>query len=173
MMCTVVVMAYVLYSTMDMMIMRKTSVPLKCLMFVIFLMALWLAVRRNTYLPFLAPTVFPPSLVKEPGQPATDHTDHTDHNVHATLKVDAPDGTKVAYWAALPANGVQQTPRIAYEDFSNAGVALVSGGEADVSFFCPAKYVVPWGKTLDRHIHYRVLHANGMMSGVKTTYVNC
>jgi hypothetical protein len=155
---------------METLLNSKVTFVTKAIVFVIFLMALWLAVRRNTYLTFLAPTVFPYSLVKD----AKDFgSTKGDHNVHTTIKVDAPDGTKVVYWGALPSTGVQPTPQIAYDDYSNAGVALVSGGAVQVSFFCPAKYRIPWGKVLDRHVHYRIINKDGMISSVRTQFVKC
>jgi hypothetical protein len=152
---------------MDLVLDSKVNIVTKLCGLVIFIMAFWLAMHRDTYLPFLSPAAFPPSLIKDVKD------ESANKNVHTVIDVDAPDGTKIAFWGALPSNTVQPTPQIAYDNYSNAGVATVMNKQASISFLCPAKYNVPWGATLNRHIHYRVINANGMMSSVKTVYVEC
>lgn len=164
-----IVIIYVLYASLERVIDGKARMLARVAALVVLVAAVWLAVHRDTYLPFLAPTALPHSLIIDP-----DNDIRTvKSNVHTTVKVDAPDGTKVAFWGALPSNEVKPSPQDAYSDYSNAGVTLVQNGMASISFFCPAKYTVPWGKTLDRHIHYRVINKSGMISEVKTVFVNC
>ena len=161
-----VIIVYVLYASLERVIDPKASMLARFLGIVVFAIALWMGIKRDTYLTFLAPTVFPHTLINDPGT-------QNKANVHTTVDVDAPDGTKIAFWGALSSNKVEATPQLAYSNYSNAGVAVVQGGKAQLSFFCPAKYTVPWGKTLERHIHYRIVNTNGMMSTIKTVYVNC
>jgi hypothetical protein len=139
------------------------------------LCAIVLGFRRDNYLPFLGETVLPASLLKDATSPANS-------NVETDIVVDAPDGSKVVYWGAAPAASgsamkgvVAPSPSAAYKDYSNAGIAVVRNGVARVRFFCPVKYQVSWGKTIDRHIHYRVIDKNSsaMLGSVKTMYVNC
>lgn len=132
------------------------------------LAVLYLGSQRDTYLPFLGQTVFPPSLVKEAAVPEN-------ANSQATIDVAwAEDGTKIAYWAANPAEEVVSTPRQAYSGFANAGIAVVKDGKAVLKFECPAQYKVgSFDKTLNRHVHYRVIRDRGMLGRVKTVWVEC
>jgi hypothetical protein len=124
--------------------------------------ALWLAFRRDTWLPFLGETVVPPSafLVSSP--------DYAD--VSAVVAV-PPGAVRVVYWAALtPANTVSPSPKIAYGNFENAGVAQVVDGKATLRFRTPGSYRARW-KTLGPHVHYRFLYPNGIASDVKTLFL--
>ena len=164
-----IIIVYVLYASMERILDGKYGIISKILSIFVFIITLWKGINRDTYLTFLSPTVFPYTLIKDPGVQGT----HSQANVHTTINVAAPDGTKIAFWGALSSDTVQATPQEAYKDYSNAGVCVVQGGKAQLSFFCPSKYTVPWGKTLDRHIHYRIVNDDGMLSSVKTVYVNC
>lgn len=131
--------------------------------------AVLLMIRRDTYLPFLGHAAFPPSLIKDKMIPDK-------ANVQAILNLkDAgiPDGTKIAYWGANPSKKTVSNPRDAYKDYKNAGVTQVMGGKAVIVFHCPSKYQVQRSVTLDRHVHYRVVNANGLMGPVETQKVNC
>jgi hypothetical protein len=147
-------------------VLKDGSLSYKLIGVVVFFSALSLAVQRDTYLPFLYKSAFPPALVKDV---------HTPENANAdtTISVNEPDGTRIAYWGALPSKQVQKDPYTAYGPFTNSGVVVVNKGKANIKFWCPAKYNVPWGATIDRHIHYRVLHPKGMMSRVYTVFVKC
>jgi hypothetical protein len=129
--------------------------------------ALWLGLRRDTYLPFLGYAALPPTLIKDRHAPAN-------ANVEAVLEVpDAADGTKVLYWGARPSKVIAPNPWRAYDDWSNAGVAEVKGGAATIIFECPGEYQVRMRGSLERHVHYRVVSDKGMIGPVKTTYVKC
>jgi hypothetical protein len=137
---------------------------------VALLCALMVGFRRDNYLPFLGEAALPASMLKDASSPANS-------NVETDIVVDAPDGSKVVYWGAAPSTkaAVAPSPSAAYKDYSNAGIAVVRNGVARVRFFCPVKYQVSWGKTIDHHIHYRVIDKNSpvMLGPVKTMYVNC
>lgn len=144
---------------------------LRIIAIVALICALMIGFRRDSYLPFLGEMVLPASLLKDATSPANS-------NVETDIVVDAPDGSKVVYWGSAPSTSssyVAPSPSAAYKDYSNAGIAVVRNGVARVRFFCPIKYQVSWGKTLDRHIHYRVIdkNSNVMLGPVKTLYVNC
>lgn len=130
------------------------------------LFALFLFVQRDTYLPFLGHAAVPASLLKEASIP-------DGANVSVQIPVDAPDGTKLIYWGAKPSDVVYPTPWDAYDSFTNAGVTLVKNGAVTIRFHCPSKYRIPSGRTLNRHVHYRVAGENGMVGPVQTKYVNC
>jgi hypothetical protein len=139
----------------------------RILAILILFVVTYLAVHRDTFLPFLGETVFPFTLVK-----AGNHFSHG--NVSKTIHVDAPNGTKVVYWAAKPDNKVDANPKIAYDDYSNSGVTLVQNGEAKLTINCPAQYKVPpFNETLEKHVHYRIIYTNGMISEVHTVRVKC
>lgn len=133
----------------------------------VFVSAAILLFQRDTYLPFLGRMAIPSSVLKESAHPA-----HA--NTEVTLQLPrVSNGTKVVYWGAKPASKVQKTPWAAYDDFSNAGVAVVVDGKAILRFNCPSKYTVGAFKTLNRHIHYRVYDQRGMLGPIQTRFVNC
>ena len=147
------------------MINNKTSPILKVFALIAFFCVVYLGMHRNTYLPFLGPTVLPSSLLK-------DITDTKMGDVHVKVPLDVPDNTKVVYWAATPSSKVLETPYEAYNDFSNMGVASVKNREATFHIECPASYKVPF-TVLKPHVHYRIVYPNGLLGSVKTMFVNC
>lgn len=148
-----------------------TSSLVRFISMVVFVSAVYLLVQRDTYLPFLGTTVVPPSFFHDIVVPSG-------ANVEATVEVpNVASGTKVVYWGAMPfsdSDKIMPTPQMAYKQYANSGVAVVVDGKAKLKFFCPVKYQVPWGKTLDRHIHYRVVDGfSGFLGPVKTVFVKC
>lgn len=120
--------------------------------------------QRQMFLSFLNETVMPPTIFKSQAQFFS----------NSKLTVDAPDGYMVVYWAANPVkkyydniNSWQE----AYDGYKNTGVADVINDKAELVFSIPVRYKVNMGlktKLLDRHIHYRILYANGIMSKIFT-----
>ena len=146
---------------------NRKSAPLVFLNVVIGTMAAWLLTRRDTYLPFLGHAAVPPSLIKDRFIPQN-------ANVEAVIEVDVADGTRVLYWGAKPSEEVKPNPWRAYDDWSNAGVALVKDKRAVVIFHCPGEYEVSMRGKLERHIHYRTCAGvAGVLGPVKTAYVKC
>lgn len=126
--------------------------------------AIYLAFDRNTFLPFLGWTVLPGDLLqnKEP--------------INATESVmvpNHPDAKKIVYWATNPGETVND-PYTAYKNSDNAGVIPVigKGDKIMLRLRCPKKYKVH-GKTLPRHVHYRYVFNNNMISAVYTMGVEC
>jgi hypothetical protein len=140
----------------------------KVVFFIALLTVLYLGLQRDTYLPFLGETVLPPTLLKADAVPEN-------ANTQAVIDIHwAKDGTKVLYWAASPAKEVVSTPQQAYGSFSNAGIATLKDGKAILKFECPSKYNVgAFEKTLNKHVHYRIVKENGMLGRVKTAWVEC
>jgi hypothetical protein len=124
--------------------------------------ALYLLFAPNvrTFLPFLGKTVFPPSLLLL--------SEQADTNV--TVVVNAPGAVKVAYWAAHADEGmVESNPFDAYDNYENIGVAAVSNDKATLKLKCPTEYKVKKGMIkLPRHVHYRLIYDNGVISEVLT-----
>jgi len=125
--------------------------------------ALYLLFAPNvrTFLPFLGKTVFPPSLLLLSEQAGT----------NATVIVNAPQAIKVAYWAAHQDEGnVESDPMKAYNSYENIGVAAVVDGKATLKLKCPTEYKVKKGMIkLPRHVHYRLIYDNGVISEVFTS----
>lgn len=161
------ILLFALYQSI-VVIMYDASWWMKVMAGVVLVAIVYVGSRRNTYLPFLGPTVIPQSLLKEAGRVAKTGETQT------TLFVNVPDGTKVAYWAAKQSEDVIfPDPYVAYEDYTNAGIALVKNKQAVLVIDCPSSYKVPGGKTLKPHVHYRIMYPNGIMGSVQTLYVQC
>jgi hypothetical protein len=151
---------------------------IKLLAIVVLISSIYISAKRATYLPFLGQCVAPPSLFSQEIAPQGATETYT-------IELDnIPDGTRVIYWGAVSSNGnkdksnksvVKKNPMEAYGNYSNTGVTTVKDKKAMIYFNCPDKYNVgPFIKTVDRHIHYRlILPDNPMMSQVFTTYVSC
>jgi hypothetical protein len=114
----------------------------------------------RTFLPFLGRTVFPPSLILLSEQSGT----------NTRVIVNAPGATKVAYWAAHEDKGVVESdPMKAYNSYENIGVAAVLNGKATLKLKCPTEYKVKKGMIkLPKHVHYRLVYDNGVISEVFT-----
>lgn len=126
--------------------------------------ALYLLFNRDTYLPFLGWSAFP------------GHTLQVSSSDKANLSIRVPayeNAVKVVYWAANPGKKIINNPITAYTDTSNFGVSEVEqDGTAILYFQCPQQYKV-CGHTLDKHIHYRSIMNDGMLSPVETVNIHC
>ncbi len=140
----------------------KLSTIKRIFLLLVGISALYLifAPHVRTFLPFLGKTVFPPSLILLSEQA----------NTNATVKVEANGAEKVAYWAAHPDHGyVEEDPFNAYSKYENIGVAAVKDGHAILKLRCPTEYKVYNGMVkLPKHVHYRLIYSNGVVSEVKT-----
>lgn len=123
-----------------------------------------LAIDRTTWLPFLGDAVMPSSLV-----PLKTNAGDTSVEVHVE------PGAKVAYWAAKKPKGTDQVPLVqtAYDDFSNSGVVVANDlGVATLSFDKGTDYVVPSGKHISSHVHYREFDSKlGIAKPVQSVFV--
>jgi hypothetical protein len=125
-------------------------------------LGIFLMTDRDVFLPFLGEMVFPKALLV-PKVPA-----EATETVRVRL-VGVPDGTPVVYWAAEPGETAKD-PWMAYGNYENAGVALTLLESVDLKVRSPASYKIPSGRVLKRHIHYRVMGANGMLGSVETVW---
>jgi uncharacterized membrane protein YuzA (DUF378 family) len=130
------------------------------------LAALFLAFKRDTYLPFLGETVMPCSLMPDR---IPEHAD-TEVAIHGI----AP-GAKIMYWATEPAtDGLTRIKdwSHAYLEYANAGVTTAdAGGHATLRIRKPQPYTVPVKGRLEAHVHWRVCGDGGMVGPVMTTTV--
>lgn len=146
---------------------RMVSVDIAKILYVIIgLAGLYLLFRRNTFLPFLGHMAFPGYALKT----------STPEQANLKIKVRAhKDAIKVVYWGAKPDNTIDYIPDpfTAYKGSSNVGVVNVDNDNtATLYFVCPQEYKVN-GHVLHKHIHYRSVFDNGMLSPVQTVFVEC
>ncbi len=120
-----------------------------------------LAIDRTSWLPFLGDTVLPSAVV-----PLKTNVGDT------SVEVNVSPGAKVVYWAAKPGKEVPPVDK-AYDDFSNSGVVLANDlGVATLSFDKGTEYVVPSGKHLKSHVHYREFNDKlGMVGPVQSVFL--
>jgi len=122
--------------------------------------------NRDTYLPFLGPTLAPCSVLQDRVPPGATKD----------VKVVVTPNTKVIYWAAEPVNdGLKglQSWKEAYAKYENAGVATSNAeGIVHMKVKDPQSYKVPFAGKLDAHVHYRVCSEAGFMEHVKTVNVH-
>jgi hypothetical protein len=162
----VLVLLYAVYFSFKHMMADNDKIIKKMFAFFVFISCIWLISRRDTYLPFLGYAVLPPSAIK-------DSVVIENANVEVKVPIDAKDGTRIIFWGAKPSNEVKPNPAAAYNDYSNLGITKVLNGEAVIRFNCPSRYKVGPGYRLDRHIHYRLVLDNGLMSPIQTKKVTC
>jgi len=129
------------------------------------LSALGIMFNRDTYLPFLGPTVMPCGALQDREPPG------------ATKEVRVTVGPhrKIIYWAAEPANENLKSVtswQEAYQKYENAGVATSDGtGQATLRVRAPRSYEVPMKGVLEPHVHYRVCDEAGWMGRIYTVPV--
>lgn len=126
--------------------------------------ALYVTFDRTTFLPFLGWTALPGNLLEE-REPKD--------AVESVIVPNHPDAKKIVYWATEPGETVND-PYSAYEGSDNAGVISVvgKGDKIRLRLRCPKRYKVR-GKTLPRHVHYRYVLDNNIISAVYTMNVEC
>lgn len=118
--------------------------------------------NKHNWLPFLGSSVLPSTFVP---------LKSIEGNTKVTVNV-SPN-TKVAYWSAKQTAKQLPTVTEAYDDYSNSGVVMSdSNGKATIVFNKGSGYIVPSGRFIDRHVHYRELSDEwGMMGPVQTVYL--
>jgi len=124
--------------------------------------ALFYFFARDYYLPFLGKSAFPcGSMVQK-----------VPDNADTDVVVKVEPHVNVIYWAAEHGDKVMENPWVAYSQYSNAGVVKADqNGNAVLRVRSPAAYRVP-GKTLSPHVHYRTCDSDGLMSRVKTVFID-
>jgi hypothetical protein len=90
-----------------------------------------------------------------------------------TVDVKVAPNTKVVFWAAKPGSNPETKVEQAYDDYSNSGVVLANDlGVATLTFNKGTEYVVPSGKQLKSHVHYREFNDKiGMMGPVRSVFI--
>jgi uncharacterized membrane protein YuzA (DUF378 family) len=148
---------------------RKLSLD-KVIYFIVGLCAIVLAFDRTLWLPFLGESVLPSVLIPLTSNKTSDKTSNT-------VKVQVTPNTKVAYWSANPVNESPSSSlppvKDAYGKFENSGVVMSdANGVAILAFDKGTAYVVPSGRQIDSHVHYRELSGEyGMIGPVQSVFV--
>ena len=151
----------------------KRRLPLDRIIYVVVaISALILAFQRDVWLPFLGETVLPGAVVAL-------KTNSGD----TTVDVHVKPGTKVVYWAAEPSptegvgaveGAAKADPPVkaAYDKFENSGVVVANEqGVAKLVFNKGTSYVVPSGRKIESHVHYREFGEDGIMGPVKSVFI--
>ena len=143
----------------------KGSMASRIIFILVAASALYVGLSRDSYLPFLGQTVIPCSLLSE----------RIPEKADLKVRIIAPFGKKVLYWAASPENKNKPTSNSwqeAYGHFDNAGVAIASeDGSALLQVQRPQSYWVSPARKLEPHVHYRICSDNGMMGPVKSLFI--
>ena len=135
----------------------------KTIYFIVGIAALFLASKRDVYLPFLGETVMPCAAFGP----------RTPDNANKEVTITTLPNTKVIYWASEPKNdasGNLEDWNVAYNDFSNSGVAISDDNGKAVLHFrgSPQPYKVPYKGTIKPHVHFRIAGKYGMVGPVQT-----
>lgn len=171
MIAMVLILVFTICYTFYIITLSNSNTFFKLICVSVFIAAIYIAVNRNTYLPFLGQTVIPPAIFSQELVPSG-------ANVSYVLNVpNVENGTYILYWGAQSSANkdiIQPNPKEAYGDYSNTGLIKVKDNKAILYFNCPDKYNVFNNHTIQRHIHYRIITPeNCMISQVHTAYVNC
>ena len=139
----------------------------KIVYFAVGISALYLAFKRDVYLPFLGETVLP----------CAAFASRTPDNANQEVTINTLPNTKVIYWASEPkgdASGNVESWDVAYNDFANSGVAISDDkGKAVLRFRGhPQEYKVPFKGVIKPHVHFRICEKYGMVGPVQTYYLN-
>jgi len=138
----------------------KINLPIDKIIYIIIgLSAVIIGSTRETWLPFLGTSLLPDSLIPIKVPPSSDRV----------ITINTTPNTKIAYWASSSKKDKDDVIN-AYGDYLNSGVVISdSNGKAQLPIQTGNRYVVPSGRIIDRHIHYREVGLEwGLMSKVKT-----
>lgn len=137
---------------------------------VIGLSAIYVAIQKKTFLPFLDESVLPVfNYLEDTTKAKLTPTGSNEGFNKVIIKIpEGETGTKIVYWAAAPNDNIQENPEKAYADFNNSGISDIENGVAIIAVKCPAEYKVPFAGKLPKHIHFRIVDKDGMLSRVYT-----
>jgi uncharacterized membrane protein YuzA (DUF378 family) len=148
---------------------RNESLPKRCIMGLIGLSAIYISLQQTSYLPFLGECAVP--VFNFLDDTTVDNLSPSGiERGYRRIQIPIPkneSGTKIIYWAANPNDSTVNSPMVAYGNYENSGVANINNGIATISLLCPANYKVGF-QTLPKHIHFRVVNSNGILSRVYT-----
>ena len=139
----------------------------KFIYFLVGISAITMFFSRDSYLPFLGDTLVP----------CAAFATRTPDNANQEVVINTTPNTKVLYWASEPYtdnSGTIVSWDNAYKDYSNSGVTISDEkGKAILRIRgTPQPYSVPFKGTINPHVHFRICESNGMMSPVKSYFIN-
>jgi hypothetical protein len=161
----ILILLFALYQAIYIIANKYTSVFLKVVAVIVICAVVFIGIQRTTYLPFLGQTALHQGVLKSP-------TLKKDDDIEVIVRIDAPDNTRVVYWAAKSSLTPFKNPSEAYADSENVGVSIVKNKMTSFFVSCPSSYKVPM-RTLRPHVHYRIVMSNGLIGEVKTVDVKC
>jgi hypothetical protein len=116
---------------------------------------------RKLYLSFLEETVMPPSVFNNKINKYNDKK----------ITINLEEGKKVIYWSAKSDknNQIMKNWKDAYDTYDNSGIVDIIGGKAELTYSTPVQYRVGnFNRLLPRHLHYRILYEDGVLSKIYT-----
>jgi len=117
--------------------------------------------NRDSFLPFLGKTVIPTSVIPLKTNRFQDDS--------VTIKV--KPNSKVIYWAAKKSKENNPDVWSAYDDYMNSGVIMSDRyGKAILKLQKGSGYIVPGGKYIKPHVHYRYERKPGKLSRIETVF---
>lgn len=165
-----ILLAYSIISSLYILLNDDYNVVLRILVIFVIAIAFFLAMKKETFLPFLGLALLPSPLIANEKIP-------NGANLSYSIDMDGyPNDTLVVYWAANKTDTVVEDPFEAYKNYNNVGVSKVKNGKAEVRIFCPDRYKVKkvFNQLLERHFHYRIVFKEtGFISPVMTVKVDC
>ena len=121
------------------------------------LAAVYMAMNRDTFLPFLGESFLPEIFLKT--TPKTGEKKDTD-----VVVVGLRPDSVVYYWAADPGKEVAKDWKQGYGRFENSGIVRTDKeGKVTIPVVCPARYIVQGYRVLPKHVHYRYYNPDTQM----------
>ena len=135
----------------------------KIIYILVALSAIWIATKRSTWLPFLGKAAIPTSLLPL--------KENKLEGKEIIIDIKTIPNKKIAYWAAID-KGPESPVKEAYDELQNSGVVMSDDkGNAKLRIIEGNSYIVPSGRKIPKHVHYRVLDLEyGLASRVETVY---
>ena len=123
--------------------------------------AILLAIKKETWLPFLGWTILPTNLLDQKMPLEYD----------SKYEIKTEPNKKIVYWAAMGKNNPNQDVVNAYGNYENSGVTMSdANGNAVLYILAGEGYVTPYGIRKSKHIHYRLVMSNNSLGRVHTVY---
>jgi len=118
---------------------------------------------RDMFLPFLGKTALPLGLLKS----------HEPSNSNISITIQIKPNTKILYWASEPNSKIVDDPMTAYQEFMNYGVKTSNkDGNVVLKVREPSQYRVGFfKKVIKKHIHYRFVREDGLLSRIETVFI--
>lgn len=139
----------------------ESNYPFEKIVYVLIAIAGLQLLKRDVFLPFLGRTVIPPTVV-----PMKENKFKKDKVI-----INIQPNSKVMYWAAKKMKTEKEDVWDAYDDYSNSGVTQSDkNGKAVLLLEKGSGYIVPGGKYIKPHVHFRYEVKPGMFSRIETVY---